>query len=68
MLPLSVPDVLLPCHQAKLHETEVSGVETTLSELAFVVNQASAGLLLSLLIVMLTSLMSYAVSTDIAYG
>jgi len=36
------------CHvtKAKLHETEDSGVESTLSELAFVVNEVSAGLLL----------------------
>jgi len=36
------------CHvtKAKLHETEVSGVASTLSELAFVVNEVSAGLLL----------------------
>ncbi len=33
------------CHgtKAKVHETELSAVETTLSELAFVVNKVSAG-------------------------
>ncbi len=38
------------CHvtKAKLHEAEVSDVEITLSELAFVVNEASAGSHLSI--------------------